>query len=59
MNFIEQQIRMALSRQAKWEAFDIPEPKLRRLSEAVRSELGLTEFACDGEHWWSSRVYAL
>lgn len=57
MSYIEVQIRTALRRQAAWEAFDIPDDKLKRLAEAVRSELGLTEFECDGDRWWSTKFY--
>ncbi|MFV8266460.1 hypothetical protein ACNQR9_25925 [Mycolicibacterium peregrinum] len=57
MNYIEQQIRIAISEQAQWEAFEIPDDKLNRLAEAVRSQLGLTEFECDGERWWSTKFY--
>lgn len=59
MNEIEKCIADAIRKQADWEAFEIPDDKLTRLAEAVQSELGLTEFECDGDRWWSTRFYAI
>lgn len=59
MNFIEQQIRLALAEQLHREGLDIPDSKVDRLAENVCSALGLTEFSCEGERWWATRYYAL
>ena len=29
------------------------------VAEAVAESLGLTEFECDGERWWSTKFYPL
>ncbi len=57
MTFIESEIRAAIKGRAEWEGVDIPDAKLTRMAENVRSALGLTEFECDGERWWSTKFY--